>query len=156
MTLIKDHPKEEKPLDYNYIDDGIFIGTNQCCQTHFDEELSKKGVTEDMSLEEERIDMPYGVEAYSWIPVADHTPPTPDQIEIGVNTLEKLASMNKKVYVHCKNGHGRAPTLVAAYFIKKRNISPQESIAFIKKHRSVIHLQDSQIEALENFYKTIS
>lgn len=26
-----------KQLEYNYITDGIYIGNNQCCQTHFDE-----------------------------------------------------------------------------------------------------------------------
>lgn len=24
-------------LEYDHVVDGIFIGTNQCCQTHFDE-----------------------------------------------------------------------------------------------------------------------
>ena len=136
-------------LEYSYIDDGIYIGTNLCCQTHFDEELSNKGITEDISLEEDRIDMPYGVEAYTWIPVKDHTPPSPDQLKIGVNALEQLVSMNKKVYVHCKNGHGRAPTLVAAYFMKNKGMTSEEAIDFIKSKRPSIHLQDSQKEALK-------
>jgi len=36
-----EHPKIQI-LEYNYITDGIYIGTNQCCQTHFDERLKKK------------------------------------------------------------------------------------------------------------------
>ena len=35
-----DH-KEGEPLDYNYITDGIFIGTNQCCKIGIAEVLKK-------------------------------------------------------------------------------------------------------------------
>jgi protein-tyrosine phosphatase len=140
----------QNKLDFDYIVDGIYIGTNQCCQTHFDENLIKGGVSADVSLEEERIDAPFGVEFYVWIPVKNHMPPTPEQLEFGVSVLEKLVSMGKKVYVHCKNGHGRAPTLVAAYLIKKGK-SPIEAEAFIKSKRPSMHLEEVQREALQNF-----
>ncbi len=54
------HP-QIKQLEYNYITDGIYIGTNQCCQTHFDQTLKKEGIEADISLEGERIDVPFGV-----------------------------------------------------------------------------------------------
>ena len=62
-----DHP-QIKELEYNNITNGIYIGTNQCCQTHFDEELKKEGITADISLEEDRLDAPFGVDFYVWIP----------------------------------------------------------------------------------------
>src|SRR3989338_7226111 len=96
-----DHP-QIKELEYNHITDGIYIGTNQCCQTHFDEELKKEGITADISLEEDRLDAPFGVDFYVWIPVKNHSTPKPDQLEFGVSVLERLVSMQKKVYVHCK------------------------------------------------------
>lgn len=139
-------------LDYNYIDDGIYIGTNQCCQMHFDQELIKNGVTADISLEESRLDQPFGVEFYAWIPVRDHSAPSQDQLMLGVAALENLIALEKKVYVHCKNGHGRAPTLVAAYFIK-RGKSLEEAEKLIKSKRSSMHFQDSQREALKVFAK---
>lgn len=141
------HPQEK--LNYNYITDGIYIGTNQCCQTHFDEQLLKDGIRADVSLEKDRVDAPFGVDFYIWIPVKDNEAPTPDQLEFGVQTLEKLVAMQKKVYVHCKNGHGRAPTLVAAYLIKKGK-TVEEVIAFLKSKRSSIHLTETQKQALEN------
>ena len=143
-----------KELEYNYIADGIYIGTNQCCQIHFDEKLKKEGITADISLEEERIDTPFGVEFYVWIPIKNHIAPTQDQLDFGVSTLEKLVSLKKKIYVHCQNGHGRAPTLVAAYLIKQGK-SPDEAIAFIKTKRPSIHLEDVQKEALVEFSKRI-
>lgn len=144
------HPQHT--LDFHYIIDGLYIGTNQCCQTHFAEHLIKEGVSVDISLEEEQIDAPFGVEFYVWIPVKDHMSPAPDQLEFGVSVLEKLVSMGKKVYVHCANGHGRAPTLVAAYLVKNGK-TPKEAEAFVKTKRPSVHLEEVQREALRNFSK---
>jgi len=149
-----DHP-QTKELEYNYITDGIFIGTNQCCQTHFDEKLTKEGIESDISLEDERIDSPFGVKFYIWIPTKNHTPPNPDQLKFGVAVLENLVSLGKKIYVHCKNGHGRAPTMVATYLIKTQGKTPEEAEAFIKSKRPTIHLENIQREALEDFNKNI-
>ncbi len=143
----KDH-SQIPILEYNYITDGIYIGTNQCCETHFDENLKKDGVSADISLEEDRLDAPFGVEFYVWIPVKNHVAPTKDQLDFGVSVLEKIIAMRKKVYVHCKNGHGRAPTLVAALLIKQGKTT-DEAIEFIKSRRSTIHLDDTQKDSLE-------
>lgn len=92
-----DHPPIHK-LEYNYITDGIFIGTNQCCQTHFDEALkTKQGITAVISLEEYRVDAPFGVDFYLWMPVKNHTPPKMEQLNFGVSVLEKLVAMDKKI-----------------------------------------------------------
>lgn len=144
--------KKHQKIDYHYITDGIYIGTNQCCQTHFDEQLKKEGILADISLEEERIDTPFGVDFYVWIPIKDHTAPTQEQLVFGVLVLEELVAMKKKVYVHCKNGHGRAPTLVAAYLVKKGK-DVEEAIEFIKNKRRSIHLLDVQKESLIEFSK---
>lgn len=142
------HPQNK--LDFNYIDRGIYIGTNQCCQLDFDKYLLKDGVTTDISLEEERIDAPFGVEFFVWIPVKNHTAPTETQLDFGVTTLEKIVAMKKKVYVHCKNGHGRAPTLIAAYLIRQGKTT-DEAIQFIKSKRPSIHLTDVQVDALKTW-----
>jgi hypothetical protein len=148
----KNGHSEAKELEYNYIDDGIFVGTNVCCKTHFDEELGKEGITADVSLEDVRVDKPFGVEFYVWIPVKNHTSPSMDQLEFGVAVLEKIIGMGKKVYVHCQNGHGRAPTLVSAYFVKTRGITPEEAEEFLKSKRPTIHLEDVQRQSLKNFH----
>jgi len=148
------HLFHNKKLNYNHITDGIFIGTNQCCKDGLSEMLKREGITTDISLEEERLDQPFGVEQYIWIPVRNNTPPAPDQLAFGVSVLEQLVSQKKKVLVHCRNGHGRAPTLVAAYLIKK-GMNPKEAVDFIKSKRPVAHLEESQILALENYAKSL-
>lgn len=143
------HP-QIKELEYDYITDGIYIGTNQCCQIDFDDVLVKEGITYDISLEKERIDVPYGVESYVWIPVEDHQAPAMEQLEFGVSALEKISAVRKKVYVHCKNGHGRAPTLVAAYLVRQGK-TPKEAEAFIKLKRPAIHIEETQMQVLKEF-----
>ena len=150
--MTETHPQNQ--LEFNYIADGIYIGTNRCCQMDFDAVLVKEEITYDISLEKERIDAPYGVTSYVWIPVEDHQAPTQEQIEFGVFVLEKIVAMGKKVYVHCKNGHGRAPTLVAAYFIKQGN-TVDEAIAIIKEKRQTTHLEEVQVQALHQWAGSI-
>ena len=137
-------------FDFSQITDSLFLGTNQCCQSHFSDTLLSRGVTVDISLEEERVDAPFGVESYLWLPVTDHTPPTDDQMRTGVAFMESVLSRGKKIYVHCKNGHGRAPTLVAAYFISIGK-TVDEAISLIKEKRPAIHLEESQTATLRNY-----
>lgn len=141
-------------LDYHQITDNIFLGTNACCKHHFEEELLEKGVTYDISLEEERIDAPWGVEAFLWLPTTDHTAPSMRSLVLGVQVLIMVSRWNAKVYVHCKNGHGRAPTLVAAYFISQGD-SVNEAIAKVAEKRPEIHIEDAQKKMLEKFAKEV-
>lgn len=143
------HPRMKK-LEYSAITDGIYIGTNQCCQTHFDRQLKREGITADISLEENRLDAPFGVDFYLWMPVPDHRAPTREQLEFGVSVLEQLVAMGRKVYVHCRNGHGRAPTLVAAYLVKQGR-HPAEAERFIQAKRPAVHLEAVQRQALMQF-----
>ncbi len=144
------HPK--KPIfEYSKITEYIYIGTNQCCQQHFKKTLIKKGVRADISLEEIKLDKPFGVDYYLWLPTKDHEAPTFKQIIIGANFIKQLVDNNIKVYIHCEYGHARAPTLVAAYFILKGK-SVNEALKLIKKKRPIIHPNKEQIKALLNFH----
>lgn len=140
-------------MEYSQITDQIYIGTNFCCETHFDPDLLKKGVTYDLSLEEARVDSPTGGAAYLWLPIADMHAPTPQQFMMGVAFIKSAMQAGRKIYVHCKNGHGRAPTMVAAYLITT-GMSVDEAIALIKEKRPEVHLQDEQMKALREFERT--
>lgn len=140
-------------LDFHLISDGVYIGTNQCCQAHFDDALSNEGIEADMSLEETRIDAPFGAKFYVWIPVKNHFAPEDEKLEFGVAAIEKWVDMGIKVYLHCKNGHGRAPTMFAAYLIKRYRKAPKDAIAFIRSRRPSIHLEPVQHEALQRYYE---
>lgn len=146
-----DHPE----FEYNQIDDSIFIGTDMCCQVHFEEELLQKGISADISLQDERLDAPFGVDYFLWLPTVDHQAPTQKQLELGAETIAALISEEEKVYVHCKNGHGRGPTLVAAYYIQL-GMNVDEAIDRIVEKRPTVHMEDVQVQALHEFAKKYS
>ncbi len=139
-------------FEYSRITKFIYIGTNQCCQTHFNKTLLKEGVKADISLEEKRLDQPFGVDCYLWLPTKDHKAPSFEQLIVGANFIKQLVDNKIKAYIHCEHGHGRAPTLVAAYFILNgRNV--KNSIKLIKKKRAAIHINKHQLKSLEIFEK---
>ena len=145
--------KDKVQFNYNKITPNIYLGTNMCCQTHFEKKLLAKGITLDVSLEGERIDKPYGIGYYLWLPTRDHTAPSMQKLHMGVHCISVAICEKEKVYVHCKNGHGRAPTMVAAYLIKHKNMSATEAVLYIKKRRPEIHPEPSQKKRLEQWEK---
>lgn len=136
--------------DFSKITPYIYIGTNFCCKVHFDKKLLKLGIKTDISLEDSKVDTPFGVKTYLWLPVKDHYTPTLYQLQMGADVIENAVQNKEKIYVHCKNGHGRAPSLVIGYFIHK-GMKMKDAISLIEKKRPEIHLQKTQLSALKKF-----
>jgi dual specificity MAP kinase phosphatase len=144
------HVTGRKGFDYDSITEDVFIGTNMCCQFGFSRELLSKGVRAAISLEKERTDMPVGVEYYLWIPTPDGEPPSPGQLQLGVDTLSFLAGRGIKVFIHCRNGHGRAPMLYLAYLVHA-GIPFNDAYARVKAKRPSVHLTEAQERAVRAF-----
>ena len=98
------------------------------------------------------MEHPAGILFYIRLPTLDHQAPAPAQLDFGVAALEKFVAMKKRIYVHCQLGHGRAPTLVAAYLIRQGK-KVDEAIDFITGKRPVIHLEEAQKQVLASFFK---
>lgn len=137
-------------MSYSQITDQIFIGTNACCTKHFDESLIRQGIAAEISLESERLDAPWGIKYFLWLPTIDHTAPTLQSLALGSQMLHFLVNQKIKTYVHCKNGHGRAPTLVAAYLIST-GMTVKQAVQTIAKRRREIHIEPVQLAILEQF-----
>ncbi len=146
-------PKHRSSLDYSKINDTMYLGTNACCQMHFAAELLAKGIRADISIEEERLDSPLGVDFFLWLPTKDHTPLSQLNLKLGIQTLEFCERNNIPCYVHCKNGHGRGAMLVAAYLIDKKRMSIDQALAVIKEKRPAVHLGENQYLGLQHFIK---
>ena len=144
------HLTGQKGFGYNQITDEVFIGSNMCCQFGFSKELLSKGIRADISLENDRTDAPEGVDYFLWLPTEDMKPPGPKELEIGVKFLDFVITNKIKTFIHCKNGHGRAPTLFAAYLVS-RGMTVQDAVKLIASKRPVIHLTDSQMQAISEF-----
>ncbi|MBI2012250.1 dual specificity protein phosphatase family protein [Candidatus Daviesbacteria bacterium] len=138
-------------VQFNQITDLIYLGTNLCCTAipHV-KVLLDLGIKADIDLEEERQEQTPNIDTYLWLPVKDHYAPTLEQLDTGVAVIDSLVKNQKKIYIHCKNGHGRSPTLIAAYFISQ-GIEVNEAIEKIRSKRPEIHIRETQLEALNRF-----
>ena len=141
-------------FEYSEITSQIYIGANACCKVHLKDELVHKGINAEINLEEAEAETPIGLEAYLWLPTKDDFAPNFAQLEIGVRALEGLIRHNKKVLVHCLNGHGRSPTLVIAYFLAQ-GWALEDALKLIKQKRPEIHLTEYQLRALEEWKEWI-
>jgi protein-tyrosine phosphatase len=147
--------KEDHVSDYSRITENIFIGSDLCkglsCPIH-GPEFEKLGILVEINLSVEKKETPPdGIDIYAWIPVADKHAPSPEQFDMGTSIINEAVMHGKNVYVHCKNGHGRAPTMVAAYFIRYQGKTVDEAVAMILSKRNEVHLEFEQREALGKF-----
>ena len=147
--------KVMKHLQYDRIDPFIYIGTTICCQYHLNQ-LIKKNIIADIDLEKEKMDKPSGVTAFLWLPTTDFTPPSQLQLFAGADFIQTLVKNKMKCYVHCNAGMGRAPTMVSAYYILHKGLTPKQAVARIRKHRSRVSPNIKQMKALKNFYKKVN
>ncbi len=157
MTKLKPKGRNDGHIvDYSLIIDKIYIGSNLCkgsvCPIHGNE-FRELGVCVEINLDNERKEIPPDdMESYNWIPVVDGHPPNEIQLDLGTEAINTAVVHGRTVYVHCKNGHGRSPTLVAAYLIRYKDMTPHEANEFIKLKRPEIHIESSQMKALEDYY----
>lgn len=142
-------------FDYSFINDQIYIGSDLCqggvCLLH-EAEFKKLGVSAEINLSFENNELPpKNIESYLWLPVVDGYAPNDMQFLIGSSAINDVIRNGKKVYVHCRNGHGRSPALVAAYLMRYKGMSLEEAALVIKTKRPESHLEEVQIEALTKF-----
>lgn len=151
ILLSKKRYKSHEKIKYNRITPQIYIGTNLCCFDHF-AKLKKLGVSVDIDLENERVERFSGstIDMMLWLPTPNGHAPSIDKLIAGVRFMGAVLARGKRLYVHCKNGHGRAPTLVAAYFTTQ-GMTPGRAVSFVKRKRPVVHVNREQMAALRQF-----
>lgn len=141
-------------FNYDVIERYILIGTSIETRAHF-ERLLRLDMDADIDLQEEKMDTPSGVESFLWLPTKDFTPPSQTQLVIGAHFIEDMVNHKMRCYVHCNAGNGRAPTLVAAYYILARDMTVNQAILYIKKKRPSVNPNTLQRKALERFYRRL-
>lgn len=148
------HP-DSLPFEYSRITNYIYIGTNKCCKGKFVRELLEEGIEADISLERKRIDTPFGVKFYLWLPTEEYKPPSFEQLLAGACFLKSLEDQKIRVYIHCEHGHSRSLTFVAGFLILTKEMKVNEAIDFVKSKRPQVHINPAQKKTLKNFEKLV-
>ncbi len=111
-----------------------------------------EGITAVVNMREESDDRRLGVDIphYCWLPTTDRHAPSMDHLREGVRFITDRIEQDEKVYVHCRSGEGRAPTMAAAYLISQ-GMPVEEAVEKIRSVRSFIDPTPPQMARLREF-----
>ena len=114
--------------------------------------LRFQGISSVLNLQDERSNVNYRhkIHSYAYIPIIEFDSPTMLNFEKGIQFINDEVNKGNKVYVHCAEGIGRAPTMVSAYFISQ-GLTVDEAVNKISKIRPFINILDNQFKSLKNF-----
>lgn len=68
----------------------------------------------------------------------------------GIAFIGHVVSAGGKIYIHCRSGLGRAPTMATAYFMSQ-GYTLNEALALIAAKRPFIKLTPEQLTYLKRF-----
>jgi len=95
---------------------------------------------------------------YLHLPTVDNTPPPLEVLLKGADFIDSEIENGGSVYVHCRQGLGRGPTMAMAYLIKT-GLTYVDAYAMIKRVRIFINPRPGQIamlKELELYYKNFT
>ncbi len=115
-------------------------------------EIKKWGITAVISMRQKQP--PAGINTLH-IPTKDRHSPTLKELEQGIEFIKKEIANGGKIYIHCRSGVGRGPTMLIAYLIST-GYELKEAIQLIKQVRKFINLTAVQMDSLIKFEKKIS
>lgn len=115
--------------------------------------LSDAGVSVVVNMQEEQQDVfspGEKLDGYLWLPAPDQRAPSVEQIAQGVAFVRAAIQNERKVFVHCKAGQGRAPLLCACYLIAE-GASIMDAIKRVQEARPSTQLTPEQSARLREF-----
>jgi protein tyrosine phosphatase (PTP) superfamily phosphohydrolase (DUF442 family) len=137
-------------LRYSRITPQLYVGPqfNARGKRH----LEADGITAVVNLRTEFDDAAHGLAfpKYCYLPTIDDDSPSVEHLQKGVDFIHAEIEAGGKVYIHCKAGVGRAPTMAAAYLIAHGD-SLDDALALIERTRPFIAITPPQMEALRRY-----
>jgi protein-tyrosine phosphatase len=114
--------------------------------------LEALGVTGSINMQDEFDDRAHHLDFkdHCYLPTPNDYAPTLSQLEQGIHFIQQIKDRGGKVYIHCRGGIGRAPTMAAAYLMEQ-GATLEEAICMIKKSRPFIMIMPLQMQRLREF-----
>jgi protein tyrosine phosphatase (PTP) superfamily phosphohydrolase (DUF442 family) len=142
-------------MRYSKITDNVYVGPQYKASGL--QWLDDEGINAVINMRIEYDNAEHGLapDEYLYLPTIDDDAPTIEHLEEGVAFCERIIADGGKVYIHCKGGIGRAPTMAAAYFISQ-GMSIDEALELIRKTRPFIKVMPPQMAQLNVFEERLN
>ena len=152
LNFIKSFGKSN--FDITHIDENIYLSGqyNKYDLLHI-KKIGIKCVLDmrsEIKFEKQEFDS-IGIDYFN-IPVDNFYPPNKKQILEAITIIDTYITSNQKILIHCKEGVGRSPFILIAYYITKRQ-DLYESIKLIKSKRWGVNLNKIQLTHIKKFYE---
>ncbi|MGY4385539.1 protein tyrosine phosphatase (PTP) superfamily phosphohydrolase (DUF442 family) [Pedobacter sp. UYP24] len=119
--------------------------------------MKSLGITAIINMREHSVysEAQYAGFNYLHLPTVDNTPPDIKVLMRGADFADQEIKKGGKVYIHCRQGLGRGPTMTIAYLLKT-GLTYEDAFMLVKKVRTFINprpLQIQRLKELEELYK---
>ena len=134
-------------LQYSRITPEIYVGPQ--ISPVGKKQLKAWGIASSVNMRDEFDDAIHdlALKHYCYLPTDDGQAPTIQQLEKGIAFIKQMLGQNEKVYIHCRSGVGRAPTMAAAYFMSQGH-TMNDAVRLIGQARPFINITLAQLEVL--------
>lgn len=114
--------------------------------------LDARGVTAVVNMRIEFDDNDAGIAParYLHLPTVNDEAPTLEHLRTGSAFIAQEIQEEGVVYIHCRAGIGRAPTMAAAYLVST-GLTPHEAWAKVRAVRPFIRPRPEQVAQVERF-----
>jgi protein tyrosine phosphatase (PTP) superfamily phosphohydrolase (DUF442 family) len=85
---------------------------------------------------------------YLHLPTPDNTPPPLPILLQGADFADAEIKSGGKVYIHCRQGLGRGPTMALAYLLKT-GLTLDDALELVRKARPFINPRQTQLDRLK-------
>jgi protein tyrosine phosphatase (PTP) superfamily phosphohydrolase (DUF442 family) len=140
---------------YSRITPALYVGPQY--SKHGLAYLQRLGIIGGINMRVEFDDAAHGIALteYCHLPTVDDDAPTLEDLNRGVEFIQRIVKQNGKVYIHCAGGIGRAPTMAVAYLVSE-GLSLDEAVGLVQKARPFIDIRPAQMEQLRRFAASLS
>ena len=134
-------------IKYSRLAPNIYVGAQH--RRMGKRKLAKLGVNGSLNLRSEfdYMDGSYRFEHYLHLPVDEYSAPSQADLDDSVLFAKKITHLNGSVYIHCREGVSRAPTIAAALLIESGD-SLEVAIEKLYAMRPFINILPIQMESL--------
>lgn len=135
-------------MKYSRITPAIYVGPQ--FRPAGKRRLQSLGFTASLNLRAEFDDCAHqlDLQQHCYLPTQDDHAPTLDQLEQGIRFIRQVLAASGKVYIHCRGGIGRAPTMAAAYLIAQ-GATLDQALCLIRDARPFIRIMPLQMQRLK-------